>query len=220
MSVAAMGDVMVKDGACDDRAKLARMACRLNARHAGGRLGGLVLMTDDALDAHWIDAVEALPRGSCVVVRHRDATARARLGRQLLAACRRRGVKLIVADDVKLAHRLGADGVHLPEARTACATAVRRANRRWVVTSSAHDARGLAKVRTQRPDGVFVSPVFATASHAGAAGLGVTRFMALAHRAALPVHALGGITGSTAQRLVGLPLAGLALIRGWVGGTA
>ena len=51
---------MVKDGVRNDRAKLARMARRLNARHGGGRLGGLVLMTDDTLDVDWAEAVDAL----------------------------------------------------------------------------------------------------------------------------------------------------------------
>lgn len=211
---------MVKDGVRNDRAKLARMARRLNARHGGGRLGGLVLMTDDTLDVDWAKAVDALPAGSAVVVRHRDERLRAQLARLLLPACRRRGVRLIVADDVSLAQRLRADGVHLPELRLRAAAAVRRANRRWIVTASVHDGRGLALAQSVALDAIFVSPVFVTASHAGQAGLGVTRFMALAHRATLPVHALGGITASTAQRLAGLPLAGLAFIRGWAGGSA
>ena len=61
----------------------------------------------------------------------------------------------------------------------------------------------------------MISPVFATASHPGAAGLGQLRFAALATAAArrgLQVHALGGMSEDGMRRLQGLPLAGFAAI--------
>ena len=62
---------------------------------------------------------------------------------------------------------------------------------------------------------MLVSPVFATASHPGAAPLGVLRVSALAthaRRQGLAVYALGGITPASFARLRHLPLAGYAAI--------
>jgi thiamine-phosphate pyrophosphorylase len=48
---------------------------------------------------------------------------------------------------------------------------------------------------------VFLSPVFATASHQGVAGLGPWRWGAMARAAGVAVAALGGIDGHSVRRL-------------------
>jgi thiamine-phosphate pyrophosphorylase len=194
--------------------KLARHARALNMRHARGpALPALVLMTDDAREADWAAAVAALPRGSAVVVRHRDAGARERLALGLRAICRARRVALLIADDPALAMRVRADGVHVPEKKGARLPGLRARNRRWLITCSAHD---LAAVRrADAADAVFVSPVFATASHPKAAPLGTIRFAALA-RMGRHVYALGGVDTTTIRRLGAHRIVGVALIGGWL----
>lgn len=132
-------------------------------------------------------AVAALPRGLCgVVFRHDDAA----LGRDLARICRARRNALVVAGNWRLAAALGA-GVHL-----------RRGigpGRGGLVTSSAHNRLELRRAQRAGATLVFLSPVFATASHAGAAGLGVVRWAAMAGGGG--VAALGGIDGRTARRL-------------------
>ncbi len=132
-------------------------------------------------------AVAALPRGLCgVVFRHDDAA----LGRDLARICRARRNALVVAGNWRLAAALGA-GVHL-----------RRGigpGRGGLVTSSAHNRVELRRAQRAGATLVFLSPVFATASHAGAAGLGVVRWAAMAGGGG--VAALGGIDGATARRL-------------------
>jgi thiamine-phosphate pyrophosphorylase len=194
------------------RAKLARQAARLNAR-GGRRLPSLILMTDDSRDADWAEAVRGLPRGAAVIVRHRNAGAREALARQLKPLCTARGVKMLVAEDVRLAVRVRADGVHVPERHAARLRGVRRAHPRWLITSSAHGAAAIAAA--QSADAVLISPVFATASHPAQQALGAVRFAALA-AGARAAYALGGIDGDSAQRLAALRLAGVALIGGWL----
>ena len=50
-------------------------------------------------------------------------------------------------------------------------------------------------------DGIFLSPVFATASHPGADTLGVAGFHALARDSSVPVIALGGMNAARAREL-------------------
>ena len=198
-----------------DQAKLTRQARALNMRHARGRaLPAIVLMTDDQRAVDWLAAVAALPRSSAVIVRHRDGAQRERLARQLRPLCRARGVALLVADDAALAVRVGADGVHLPERYVAKLPGVRARNKRWLITCAAHNAAAVRRSRALRADAVFVSPVFATASHPERAGLGVVRFAALTAERAR-IYALGGVDTKTIRRLSAHRIVGIGLIGGW-----
>jgi thiamine-phosphate pyrophosphorylase len=152
----------------------------------------LWLFTDGVRLGDPCAAAARLPRGLCGVVFRDDATAgRAAIGRLLARICRARRLRLVVAGDWRLAWRLGA-GLHLRGGRGA-------ARRFGLVTSSAHDAAELARARRAGAALVFLSPVFATASHPGAAGLGAVRWALLA--GAGGAAALGGIDGSTVRRL-------------------
>ncbi len=198
------------------QAKLARHARALNTRHARGRaLPAIVLMTDDTRDVDWTKAVSALPRGSAVIVRHRDAGLREQLARRLRPICRAGGVALLVADDAALAYRIGADGVHLPERQVARLPGLRSRNRRWLVTCAAHSVAAVQRAHAAGADAVFVSPVFATASHPERTALGTVRFAALT-AAPIGVYALGGVETKTIRRLVAHRIVGIGLIGGWV----
>ncbi len=198
------------------QAKLARHARALNMRHARGRgLPAVVLMTDDMREVDWLAAVAALPRASGVIVRHRDAAARERLARQLRPLCRARRVALLIADDPALAQRVGADGVHLPEKQIARMPGLKALNRRWFVTCAAHNAAAVRRSRIAGADAVFVSPVFATASHPERGALGVARFAAFA-RESTAAYALGGVDMKTIRQLQAHRIVGIALIGGWL----
>lgn len=142
-------------------------------------------------------AVARLPRGKAgVVLRHDDDPERPALGRALARICRHRRLTLVVAGDARLAASLAA-GTHLRAGRWAGSVRPRRGP----VTSSAHDMRELVRARRARVDLVFLSPVFATASHPGARPLGPPRWAHLVRSAGGPVAALGGIDGASIRRL-------------------
>ena len=117
----------------------------------------LVLMTDDR-KADWARAARALPRGSVVVVRARDAKQRLALAKALQGIA-----PLLIADDPGLAAEIGAAGLHLPASAHEGSGALARAFPHWIITASAHSLRAL--MGAQVLDAVFLSPVFATASH-------------------------------------------------------
>jgi thiamine-phosphate pyrophosphorylase len=198
------------------RSKLARYARQLNARCGAVHVPGLFVMTDDRLSVDWSSAVRDLPQGSGLIVRHRNPCKRNELALLLRPVCRARRVALVIADDVALAIRCGADGVHVPQQQAARIIGVRRMRPGWLITTSAHDAAAVMRAGLKGADVVLVSPVFATDSHAGVAPLGAVRFAALASRSAIPVHALGGVTAASVARVCSPGLAGIALISGWL----
>lgn len=138
-------------------------------------------------------AIARLPPGLCgVVFRHDDLPNRLELAIAIASLCRRRRLMLSVAGDWRLAARLRA-GVHMRGGEGPPGRGVFR-------TASAHDRAQLARAR--RAGAItFLSPVFATRSHAAGKPLGVWRWAALARLGGSGVLALGGIDGRTARRL-------------------
>jgi Thiamine monophosphate synthase len=194
---------------------LAEARQRLKPPAAAHPLPPLILMTDRARLADPLAAVRALPRGAAVIVRDYEYRDRAALAASLQRVCRRRGMRLLIAGDWRLAVSVGADGVHLPEWQ------VRRGvrpppgfRRRWLVTAAAHSPAAVRRAAALGVDAVLVSPVFPTTSHPGKPTLGPIRFARLVRLSPVPVYPLGGITPTTAKRLAGCRAAGLAGIGG------
>jgi thiamine-phosphate pyrophosphorylase len=141
-------------------------------------------------------AVAKLPRGLAgVVFRHDDDLNRATLGRDLARICRARRLVLVVAGDARLAAALCA-GVHLRGGHWPGLV-----RPRGFVTSSAHGFPELRRAARAGASLVFLSPVFATASHPEAPTLGPARWSGLARHSPITVAALGGIDGTSARRL-------------------
>jgi thiamine-phosphate pyrophosphorylase len=164
-------------------------------------------------------AARRLPRGAGVVARGLSGAALARLGRVV----RERRLVLLVGGDGRAALRARA-GLHWPDREAVpgrlAFLAARRRGVPWARLSVAtHGSAGLARGRRLRADAVFLSPVFATASHPGAVGLGVLRWAGLGRRAGRPVVALGGMGARQARRLPGWA-AGWAAIGAWQGAVA
>jgi len=166
---------------------LRRVASRLNPDMP------LVLMTDDRA-ADWAGAAQRLPRGSVVVVRARDAKRRRALAEELYGLA-----ILLIADDSALAQAVGAAGLHLPQTRMREAAHWRVRHPDWIITSSAHSLGAL--MHAAMLDAVFLSPVFATASHPEAKALTAARAAFIAAHAPVPVYALGGVTSRNAALL-------------------
>jgi thiamine-phosphate pyrophosphorylase len=176
------------------KAKLARAALRLNGK---SRLPALILMTDDERLADPLAAARALPRGSMVIVRSRDATKRQRLTLAMKSIARTRKLKVLVADDPGLAAYV--DGIHLPGARAREAAHWRALHPSWIITAAAH----IYSARSNCAHAVLFSPIFPTTSHPGAAHIGAARARLIARAMRVPAYALGGVNSVNAGSLRG-----------------
>ncbi len=157
-------------------------------------------MTDDTRLPDARAAARALPPASLVIIRARDAGQRAERAQALRHIARQRGLILLIADDAALARRVGAHGVHLPEAKARQAHALRARNPQWLITAAAHSLRAAL---ISDADAVFLSPVFATQSHRNVAPLTPARARLMARQVRTPLFALGGITAQNALLLSG-----------------
>jgi len=158
----------------------------------------LWLVTDLRTDAGLEPALRRLPPGAGLIFRHYHLPdeARARRFAQLARLCRQRGQVAVWAGPPAEARRHRAAGCYGAAERLARGPRLLR-----LVT--AHSLRELAMAGRARADAVLLSPVFATRSHPGTAGLGAVRWLLLARHSPVPVIALGGMTPARARRMPG-----------------
>ncbi len=115
---------------------------------------------------------------------------------------------MLIADDPALARRVGADGVHWPEARA------RRRLGGGLQTMAAHSPEALARAAELGMDAAVLSPVLASRSPASGAPLGLFRASRWARAAKLPVIALGGVNAQNARMFAQRGFSGLACVDG------
>ncbi|MFC3714481.1 thiamine phosphate synthase [Sphingoaurantiacus capsulatus] len=159
------------------------------------------LFTDERQGESLWAALDRLPRGAGVIFRHYRSADRVALAARMRAVCRRRGVLFVVAGPLRQARAWRADGAHgrFPGA----------------LTASAHTIAELVAARRAGVALAFLSPLFATRSHAGAVPLGPVRFGLMARGRGVAVAALGGVTPNHSARLRLLGAAGWGAIDFW-----
>ncbi len=172
------------------------MSRRQTLRHEKNSLPRIWLMTDPRFGDDLLPAIRRLPFRSGVVFRHYDLAMDARMAlfRRVRRICRQRGHMLLLAGEERTARRWRAVGFHARKGQ-------RRSNN-MVRSAPVHNRRELAEARRNGADLVLISPVFATASHAGAPVLGRSGLMRLAKLArGMKVIALGGMDARKAAAL-------------------
>ncbi|MFT3722679.1 MAG: thiamine phosphate synthase [Hyphomonadaceae bacterium] len=172
-----------------------RLAKPARARN-GTYLPRAFFLTDPDRTKNLLGVIANLPRGFGVIYRHYGAANRYVVGAALARACRRRGLILLVSADPALAVRIGANGVHWPEARL---TGIRPRHPRFIETAAAHSRAAIARTRRLGVDAAVVSTVFPSRSPSAGKALGPLRFRLIARSAGIPVYALGGINAQTAS---------------------
>ena len=198
-------------------ATAATLGRRARRRKAASHLPHLWFLTDPQRTPDPAAIIQTLPAGSAVIFRtfgDPDAETTARSLRRLT---HRLGLRLLIAADWRLAVRVGACGVHLPQRMIRLAPRLRRLRPAWLITGAAHDAGAILAGRRAGVDALIVSAVFPSRSPSAKRALGVVRFVAMTRAAGVPVIALGGVGDRTAARLRNSGAAGLAGIDVFVG---
>lgn len=174
------------------------------------KIDGLHAITPEvALDNNLVAQVEQVIRGGARVIRYRnkssDRTQKLRQGFLLLELCRAHDVLLLVNDDVELARRLKADGIHLGQDDMPVDAARRLLGPEAIIGASCYD--NLHRALTARAAGadyLSFGAMFRPARQS--VGRPVTHApLGLLHDARqlkLPVVATGGISVENAARVI------------------
>lgn len=177
-----------------------------------------VPVTDDALREGLLEDTKAALEGGMTYVQMRekgDPMTEDELLTEALALkalCAEYGVPFVIDDDVELAVKCGADGVHVGQSDMACVEARRALGSAKVVGVSAQTVEQAVQAEKDGADYLGVGAVFPTGSKDDADDVSHDTVKAICEAVNIPVIAIGGISKNNVGQLAGLGLDGIAVI--------
>ena len=177
-----------------------------------------VPVTDDALREGLLEDTKAALEGGMTYVQMRekgDPMTEDELLTEALALkalCAEYGVPFVIDDDVELAVKCGADGVHVGQSDMACVEARKALGSAKVVGVSAQTVEQAAQAEKDGADYLGVGAVFPTGSKDDADDVSHDTVKAICEAVNIPVIAIGGISKNNVGQLAGLGLDGVAVI--------
>ena len=188
------------------------------------RIAGLYAIADThyLADARLVAAVAEAIEGGARIIQYRDKihdpAERARQAGELAALCRRHGVPFLVNDDVELARRVDADGVHLGRDDASVADARAQLGSRTIIGVSCYNEIGRALLaQAGGADYVAFGRFFPSRTKPGAVPAEPELLREARKKLHVPIVAIGGITPENGASLIAAGADGLAVIEGVFG---
>ncbi len=135
-----------------------------------------------------------------------------REGRELKELCRKRGVPFVINDNVKLAAKLDADGVHVGQSDMEALDVRRIIGEDKILGVSAQTVEQAVTAEKHGADYLGVGAVFPTGSKDDAAEVSYDTLKAICSAVKIPVIAIGGITEENVTELSKSGICGIAVI--------
>lgn len=166
------------------------------------------------------ETLEEAIEGGATLFQFREKGANALTGEKkwMLAAelqdvCRRQAIPFLVNDDIELAVKLEADGVHIGQEDAALSDVRKRLPRR-IIGVSVHTMEEAIKAIDEGADYLGIGPVFPTATKADAQPVQGTKLIEEIRSAGLsiPIVGIGGIQAENAAQVVSSGADGVSVI--------
>jgi thiamine-phosphate pyrophosphorylase len=189
------------------------------AAMANMAIAGLYAIADTAqlAPASLLDAVAQAIDGGATIVQYRDKCAQPNKGQaqHLVQLCQRRGVPLIINDDVELAYSIGAAGVHLGRDDAPLTQARQRLGLQAVIGISCYNQLERAlSAAAAGADYVAFGSFYPSATKPAAQRASLELLREARQRVRIPIVAIGGITPENGAALVAAGADALAVIQG------
>lgn len=185
------------------------------------RLSGLYAITDETLTGpeNFARQVELALKGEARIIQYRDKSTDA--GRRLQQAstlkslCDQYSALLIINDDIELAARVQADGVHLGEADHSITQARTRLGEAAIIGQSCYNQLDLAlQAQAKGADYVAFGAFFSSATKPHARHASIELLSQAKTRLTIPVCTIGGIDENNAASLIDAGADMVAVING------
>ena len=132
--------------------------------------------------------------------------------KELQTLCREYHVPFIVNDNVEIALRMDADGVHVGQSDMEAGMVREKIGPDKILGVSAQTVEQAIRAEAQGADYLGVGAVFHTGSKADAEDVSYETLKAICDAVAIPVVAIGGITEENVKKLTGSGICGVAVI--------
>ena len=179
----------------------------------------LYAVTDRAWAADeddFLAQVEAAIDGGATIVqlreKHLDEDAFLKEAERFVALCRRKGVISIINDNVEIAVRTSADGVHVGQEDLAAGRARQLLGPDKIIGVSAHNAEEARAAQAAGADYLGVGAAFVTGTKTDAKPISRDTIRAVTAAVDIPVVAIGGISRDNILELAGCGLDGVAVV--------
>ena len=158
--------------------------------------------------------VLSVPGVTCVQLREKQATAAERetLALEAKRLCERAGIPFLIDDDVELAARIGADGVHIGQDDLTCSEARAVLGEHAIIGVTAKTLEQAIKAQADGADYLGVGAVFPTSTKQDTWTIDHGVLRQICAQVSIPVVAIGGITAQNAPTLAGTGVAGIAVV--------
>ena len=135
-------------------------------------------------------------------------------GRELLELCHRYHVPLIINDNVALAKKINADGVHIGQSDMEMQHARELLGVDKIIGVTAKTVEQAKAAQAAGADYLGSGAVFGTSTKADAKPMELALFQKICESVEIPVVAIGGISGDNVLQLKGRKMAGIAVVSG------
>ena len=164
------------------------------------------------------EQVEDALRGGATMVQLRekelDEDAFLREAIALAKLCHRYGVPLLINDNVEIARRSGADGVHVGQEDMAAAEVRGILGSDMIVGVTAKTVKQALRAQDAGADYLGSGAVFGSSTKLNAKPMTRETLSAITHAVSIPVVAIGGIHSGNILELAGTGIAGVAVVSG------
>lgn len=132
--------------------------------------------------------------------------------KELQKLCRERGIPFVVNDNVDIAKKIGADGVHVGQSDMEAGDVRARLGSDKIIGVSAQTVEQAIIAEKHGADYLGVGAVFPTGSKDDAAEVDYATLKAICNAVSIPVIAIGGIACENVTQLRGSGICGVAVI--------
>lgn len=162
------------------------------------------------------EQVEAALKGgvTCVQLREKslDEDAFLKEAMEIAALCRKYHIPFFVNDNVDIAIRCGADGVHVGQEDMAASDVRKKAGRQMMIGVSVHSVDEALRAVESGADCLGVGAMFSTSTKGNASVLPKETLRAICDAVNIPVAAIGGINKNNIKELADSGADGVALV--------
>ena len=120
--------------------------------------------------------------------------------------CKKKGLKFLLSNNIKLAINLNLDGAYIPSFNKDKKHLSYTYKKNFILLGSAHNIYEIRIKELQNVESIFLSSIFKKNKNY----LGINRFKLLSHLTKKPLIALGGISNSNLKRLKLISCSGFA----------
>ncbi len=158
---------------------------------------------------------DALEGGStCIQLREKELDDAAFLDEafKVKVLCKKHNVPFIVNDNVEIALKVGADGVHVGQGDLPLSEVRKMCGSGMVIGVSAQTAAQAVEAERNGADYLGVGAVFPTSTKKDADAVSLATLREICKSVSIPVVAIGGISKANMMQLKGTGIAGVALV--------